>query len=120
MPTMRSASGVQTARAPFEQKEITSMRSFSSFIVLALALCTTSLALARNPPSLVARQQAASQATRTGGGYRDVNWRFGVVPARTPVVSRSAGGYRDMNWRFSRLARDEVRMASAVRPARWR
>jgi len=96
------------------------MRSFSSFIVLAVALCTTSLALARTPPSLVARQQAASQATRIGGGYRDINWRFGVVPARTPVVSRSAGGYRDISWRFGRLATDQVRMANAAGAARWR
>jgi len=97
------------------------MRSVSSFIILALTLCTSSLAFARNPPSLVALQRAASEATRTGGGYRDINWRFGVVPGRSPVVSREAGGYRDINWRFGRSGAGYSRMASsAALPARWR
>lgn len=69
-------------------------------MIVAFGVSISGLALARNPPALVKQQAAAANATQSSGGYRDINARFGVVPARTPTVMRSAGGYRDMNHRF--------------------
>ena len=78
------------------------MRSFQKFVIVALGLSLSGLAFAHSPPALVKQQQASAHATQSGGGYRDVNWRFGSVPARTPSVMRAAGGYRDIHWRFGR------------------
>jgi hypothetical protein len=78
------------------------MRSFQKFLFVAFGLSVSGLAFAHSPPVLVKQQQAAAHATQAGGGYRDVNYRFGNVPARTPEVMRAAGGYRDVHSRFSR------------------
>ena len=66
-----------------------SVRSIGQFAIVALGVLSSSLAFARNPPSLVMRQEAAVNATQSSGGYRDINVRFGVVPARAPGVMRS-------------------------------
>ncbi len=75
-------------------------RSFRQALVVAFGLTLSGVAFARNPPVLVKQQQAANQAAPSAG-YRDINLRFGVVPARSPEVIRAAGGYRDMNHRFA-------------------
>jgi hypothetical protein len=96
-----------------------SQRSLRQVLVVAFSLTLSGFAFARNPPALVKRQQAAAHATQSSGGYRDINWRFGSVPARSPRVLREAGGYRDINWRFG-TAYQAVRMASQAVPSRWR
>jgi len=75
-------------------------RSFRQILAVAFGLSLTSVAFARTPPALVKQQLAAAHATATSGGYRDINARFGAVPARTPEVMRAAGGYRDIHYRF--------------------
>jgi|1185.fasta_scaffold39974_2 hypothetical protein len=98
-----------------------SIRSFRQILVVALSVFSSSLALARTPPSLAKLQQAAAHATQEGGGYRDINWRFGVVPARSPQVMRAAGGYRDINYRFpSNATLKPTQTASNAAAARWR
>lgn len=77
-----------------------STRSFGQILTVAFGMSLSSAALARNPPALVKVQEAAAHATQTSGGYRDINARFGAVPARTPEVMRAAGGYRDIHSRF--------------------
>jgi hypothetical protein len=94
--------------------------SFRQALVVAFSLSVSSVAFARNPPSLVKQQQASAHATQSGGGYRDINWRFGVVPARSPEVMRAAGGYRDINYRFPSATLKPTETASAAAPARWR
>ena len=97
-----------------------SMRSVRQALVIAFGLSLSGFAFARNPPALVKQQQAAAHATRASGGYRDINWRFGIVPARTPEVMRAAGGYRDINYRFGGTSRPPMRAASASTTSRWR
>jgi hypothetical protein len=77
-----------------------SVRSVRQVLIVALGVFSSSLAFARNPPALVKQQQAAAHATKSGGGYRDINSRFGEVPARSPQLMSASGGYRDMNHRF--------------------
>jgi hypothetical protein len=77
-----------------------STRSFGQILTVAFGVSLSSVALARNPPALVQQQQAAANATKSSGGYRDITARFGSVPARSPEVMRSAGGYRDIHYRF--------------------
>jgi hypothetical protein len=97
-----------------------SIRSFRQILIVAFAVFLSSLAFARNPPALVKQQQAAANATQTSGGYRDVNWRFGIVPARSPEVMRAAGGYRDINYRFPGASLTARQTASKSVPSRWR
>jgi hypothetical protein len=98
-----------------------SKRSIHQALVIAFGLSLSGLAFARNPPALVKQQQqAAAHATRASGGYRDINWRFGIVPARTPEVMRAAGGYRDIHVRFGGPARLPTHAASASTTSRWR
>ena len=96
------------------------MRSIHQAVVIAFGLSVNGLALARNPPALVKQQQAAAHATRASAGYRDINWRFGIVPARTPEVMRAARGYRDINYRFGGRLRVPTQVASASATSRWR
>ena len=96
------------------------MRSIHQAIVIAFGLSVSGLAFARNPPALVKQQAAAAHATRASGGYRDINWRFGIVPARTPEVMRAAGGYRDINYRFGGTSRVPAQVASTSTTSRWR
>lgn len=96
------------------------MRSIHQAVVIAFGLSLSGLAFARNPPALVKQQQAAAHATRASGGYRDINWRFGIVPARTPEVMRAAGGYRDINYRFGGTSRVPTQVASTSTTSRWR
>ena len=77
-------------------------RSFRQILIVAVGLSVSGAAFARNPPALV-KQQAAANAARTSGGYRDLNARFGTVGARTPEVMRAAGGYRDIHYRFAAI-----------------
>ncbi len=77
-----------------------SNRSFRQGLIVALGLSLSGVAFARTPPVLVKQQQAATHAVKASGGYRDLNARFGSVPARTPQVVREAGGYRDIHARF--------------------
>lgn len=74
-------------------------RSFRQVLVVAFGLTLSGVVFARNPPVLV-KEQAANQAAPSAG-YRDINLRFGVVPARAPEVIRAAGGYRDIHYRFA-------------------
>lgn len=97
-----------------------STRSVRQALVIAFGLSLSSLAFARNPPSLVKLQQATSHATRDSAGYRDINWRFGAVGARTPQVMREAGGYRDIRYRFGQTSRASTQTASAARSSGWR
>jgi len=97
-----------------------SKRSVYQALVIAFGLSLSGLAFARNPSVLVKQQQAAARATRASAGYRDINWRFGVVPARTPEVTRNAGGYRDIHYRFGGASRLPSHAASAATPSRWR
>ncbi len=97
------------------------IRSFRHVVIVALGVFSSSIAFARNPPALVKQQQAAAHATQSGGGYRDIGWRFGVVPARSPQVVRAAGGYRDINYRFPGTATlQPARTASNAAAAHWR
>ena len=97
-----------------------SMRPVYQALVIAFGLSLSGFAFARNPPALVKQQQAAAHATRASGGYRDINWRFGIMPARTPEVMRAAGGYRDINYRFGVGRGIPMRTASASTTSRWR
>ena len=99
-----------------------SNKPFRQILLVAFGLSLSSLALARNPPALVKQQQAAVHAVQSGGGYRDITWRFGSVAARTPEVMRASGGYRDIHYRFAGTTlRGATHTAStASTPARWR
>jgi hypothetical protein len=97
-----------------------SIRSIRQFLVVAFGVSISSLAFARQPPALVKQQQAAANATQVSGGYRDVTWRFGSVPARTPVVMRAAGGYRDINYRFPAATQNSHESASTSTASRYR
>ena len=81
-----------------------SNRPLRQVLVVAFGLSVSGLAFARNPPALVKEQQAAAQssaaAAKTSGGYRDLNTRFGVVPARSPQLMSASGGYRDIHVRL--------------------
>lgn len=81
-----------------------SIRAIPQVLVVAFGISVSSGALARNPPALVAEQQAAAHATQTSGGYRDMNRRFGSVAERTPSVMTASGGYRDIHSRFQNVA----------------
>lgn len=94
-----------------------SKRSIGQFLIVAFGVSLSSLAFARNPPALVKQQQAAAYATQGGAGYRDMTWRFGSVPARTPEVMRAAGGYRDINYRFGVSERVEQTAARSATSA---
>lgn len=60
-------------------------------LVGLFALSFSGAAFARNPPSLVKLQQASAHATQSGGGYRDINWRFGSTkPTQARTASHSA------------------------------
>ena len=96
-----------------------SKRSLGQIMVVAFSLSLSGLAFARNPPALVERQQAAAHATQSSAGYRDLNARFGSVPARAPEVMRAAGGYRDIHYRFG-FGPGADRTASSATPSRWR
>jgi hypothetical protein len=96
-----------------------SSRTFGQILTVAFGVSLSSLAFARNPPALVEQQQRAEQATQSGGGYRDINWRFGSVPARSPQVVHAAGGYRDMRARFGD-APSAGETAARSTPSRWR
>jgi len=96
-----------------------STRSFGQILTVAFGVSLSSLAFARNPPALVKQQRAAANATQSSGGYRDLNARFGTVPARSPEVMRAAGGYRDMHSRFGVAPRGE-QTAAETSPSRWR
>lgn len=96
-----------------------SIRSIRQISVVAFAVSLSSLAFARNPPALVQQQQAAEHATQSGGGYRDINHRFGAVAERTPATRSASRGYRDINYRFqSSSAGRET--ASSQTPSRFR
>jgi hypothetical protein len=97
-----------------------SIRSFRQILVVALGVSFSSVAFARTPPSLAKLQQASESAVRASGGYRDINWRFGSVPARSPQVMRSAGGYRDVYHRFPGAVPSTPRSASNPVTSRWR
>jgi hypothetical protein len=97
-----------------------SKRSVYQALVIAFGLSLSGLAFARNPPVLVKEQRAAAHATRASAGYRDINGRFGVVPAHTPAVMRAAGGYRDLHYRFGGASRLPMHAASASTASRWR
>lgn len=97
-----------------------STRSIHQALVIAFGLSLSGLAFARNPPSLVKLQQASSHSTRDSAGYRDINWRFGAVGARTPEVMRAAGGYRDIHYRFGQASHTSTQAASASTTSRWR
>jgi hypothetical protein len=77
-----------------------SNRSIRQVLVVAFGVSLSSLAMARQPPSLVAQQRADATATQSGGGYRDMNLRFGNVAQRAPTTFLVSGGYRDMHHRF--------------------
>ena len=77
-----------------------SIRSARQVLIVALGVLTSSVAFARNPPVLVKQQQAVTHGSQRDGGYRDINSRFGNVPARSPQLMSASGGYRDMNHRF--------------------
>jgi hypothetical protein len=96
-----------------------STRSFGQILTVAFGVSLSSMAFARNPPALVKQQQAAAQASDGGAGYRDINSRFGSIPARTPEVMRAAGGYRDMHQRFGAAPQHDETASQSV-PSRWR
>jgi hypothetical protein len=77
-----------------------SVRSVRQVLIVALGVFSSSIAFARNPPALVEQQKASEHARESGGGYRDINLRYGNVPARSPQLLSASGGYRDMNHRF--------------------
>jgi hypothetical protein len=95
-------------------------RSIHQALAIAFGLSLSGLAFARNPPALIKQQQAAANTTRASAGYRDINWRFGNVAARTPQVMRAAGGYRDIAYRFGGVSRVPTHAASASTASRWR
>jgi len=97
-----------------------SIRSIRQILVVAFGVTLSGIALARNPPALVRQQEAAANATRTSGGYRDINVRFGAIALRSPQVMRAAGGYRDMNYRFPGGSLGAMQMASTSTQSRWR
>jgi hypothetical protein len=97
-----------------------SMRPVHQALVIAFGLSLSGFAFARNPPALVKQQEAAAHASRVGGGYRDINYRFGVVPARSPEVMRASGGYRDINYRFGGWSRVPTGTATTATISRWR
>jgi hypothetical protein len=97
-----------------------SQRSVYQALVTAFGLSLSGLAFARNPPVLVKQQRAAAHATRASAGYRGINWRFGVAPARAPEGSRATAGYRDIHHRFGGVSRLPMHSASAAKTARWR
>ncbi len=97
-----------------------SKRSLGQIMVVAFGVSLSSLAFARNPPALVKQQRASAHATQSSAGYRDINARFGTVPARAPEVMRAAGGYRDIHYRFGVAPGSERSAASATPPSRWR
>jgi hypothetical protein len=97
-----------------------SVRSVRQVLIVALGVFSSSIAFARNPPSLVKQQEAAAHATKGSGGYRDINWRFGAVPTRSPQVMTASGGYRDIHYRFPAAQASAHRTASTSTPARWR
>jgi len=97
-----------------------SIRSIRQILVVAFGITLSGIALARNPPALVRQQEAATLATRSSAGYRDMNVRFGAIGLRSPQVLRAAGGYRDMNYRFPGGSLSSVQMASTSTPSRWR
>jgi hypothetical protein len=97
-----------------------STRSIHRFLAATFALSLSSLAFARNPPVLVKQQQTAAHAVRVSAGYRDINWRFGNVAARSPEVMRADGGYRDIAYRFGGASQLPTHSASAARTSRWR
>jgi hypothetical protein len=98
-----------------------STRSVRQIIALAFTLSLSGIASARQPASLVKLQQAAaaSPSAKSSGGYRDLEWRFGPVASRNPMVVAAAGGYRDINTRFG-VSPQLVRTAATTTPARWR
>jgi hypothetical protein len=89
-------------------------------LVIAFGLSFSGAAFARNPPALVKEQRAAAQAGLASSGYRDINWRFGSVPSRSPEVVRAAGGYRDIHHRFGSVSRVPTHAASTSTTSRWR
>jgi hypothetical protein len=93
-----------------------SKRSAHSFIVVALGVSITGLAAARSPAPLVERQHAATHATQSSSGYRDVHARFGDVGQLAPRVMKAAGGYRDMALRFAGVTKESGEMASKAKP----
>jgi len=93
-------------------------RAIDQALVIAFSLSVSGLAFARNPPALLKRQEAAAHATRVSAGYRDINWRFGTVAARSPRVMLASGGYRDMYHRFGRAP--QLPTHAALASARWR
>lgn len=97
-----------------------SVRSVRQILVIALGVFSSSIAFARNPPALLKQQQASAHATQSGGGYRDINWRFGNVPARSPRLMTASGGYRDINYRFPSGALAPTRTASNSASSHWR
>lgn len=97
------------------------IRSIHVALAISFGLSLSGLAFARNPPVLVKQQQAAAHSARAGAGYRDINWRFGDVAARSPQVMRAAGGYRDIAYRFGGVSRVPTHAASTSTTAsRWR
>lgn len=96
------------------------IRPVHQAVIIAFGLSLSSLALARNPPALVKQQEAVEAGARASRGYRDINWRFGIIPEREPGVMRVAGGYRDILVRFGRPARLPTHVTSASMRARWR
>lgn len=97
-----------------------SIRTIRQALTVGFGLTLSSIAFARNPPSLVKQQEAAASSTRESAGYRDMSSRFGSVAARTPQVMRADGGYRDINHRFGRASHQATHAASASTTSRWR
>jgi hypothetical protein len=97
-----------------------SNRSFRQVLIVAFALTLSGFAFARNPPALVAQQQAAANGLHSDGGYRDINFRFGVAAPHTSQVMLQSGGYRDINLRFSGKAAHGSQTASVSPASRWR
>lgn len=81
-----------------------STRSIRQVLVVAFGLSLSSLALARTPAPLAAQQRAAASATQEGGGYRDMNYRFGAIAERAPETAKVSGGYRDIHARFAHVS----------------
>jgi hypothetical protein len=96
-----------------------STRSIRQVLVVAFGLSLSSLALARTPAPLAARQQAAASATQEGGGYRDMNYRFGAVAERMPGTVKVSGGYRDIHTRLAQVTSNRE-TASAQAPSQVR
>ncbi|HEY8946569.1 MAG TPA: hypothetical protein VIM73_20095 [Polyangiaceae bacterium] len=80
-------------------------RYVRSSLAASLTLCITTLAAARQPPSLVSFQSKQDAARCTGlavsgAGYRDSVARFGASDTKTRRHGARATGYRDMLIRF--------------------